>query len=260
MKRISRSEAAAHVRPAPVFVLVEPQMGENIGAAARAMLNFGVSGLRLVNPRDGWPNPKATAMASGAASVIDGAQVFSTLDAAIADCQFVVATTARMRELATPMLEPEAALKRVSEKIAMGDRVAILFGGERNGLSSDDVARADVILSVPTNPAFASINLAQAALLVAYEWARVRPFADEAAETAANRRPQDAPAARADVDRLYQHLETALDARGYFFPVEMRGVMTRNLRAAFVRAGFSESEVRTLHGVFKSLSRKGDEA
>lgn len=232
-------------------------MGENIGAAARAMLNFGVTGLRLVNPRDGWPNPKAAAMASGASLVIDGVQVFETLDEALADCVYVLATTARRRELSLPVLTPHEAAAALRARVEKGERCAVLFGGERNGLSTDDVARADAILSIPVNPAFASINLAQAALIVAYEWSRV---IGEAAPPAGEGIDVESPAAREDVTRLYEHLEGTLDRAGYFFPPEMRETMTRNLRVALIRANFTENEVRTLRGVVKALDKDRNEA
>ena len=236
--------------PAPLFVLVEPQMGENIGATARAMLNFGVSGMRIVNPRDGWPNPKAAAMASGAALVIDQAQVFPDLGAAIADCQFVIATTARRRELMLPVFDPGEAVIALKERMAAGEKCAVIFGGERNGLSSDDVARADAILSVPVNPAFASLNLSQAALIVAYEWSRLSDY--EVIETPL---AEELRASRADVARLADHFESELDEAGYFFPPEKRPAMVRNLRAALSRARFTEGEVRTLRGAIKALAK-----
>jgi tRNA/rRNA methyltransferase len=248
--RISMKKARDAISPAPIFVLVEPQMGENIGATARAMLNFGVSALRLVAPRDGWPNPKAAAMASGAAFVIDQTRIFDTVDEAIADCQYVVATTARQRELTLPVFSPAEAAVVLRDRIDADQRCAVLFGGERNGLSSDHVARADAIISVPVNPAFASINLSQAALLVAYEWAQatgdvktVNPLLDEK------------PANREYVAQFLNQLETALDAAGYFFPEEKRPSRVRNLHTAFSRAGFTEPEIRTLHGVIKALAK-----
>lgn len=256
--RISRSKAREHVSPAPAFVLVEPQMGENIGAAARAMLNFGVSGLRIVNPRDGWPNPKASAMASGAAAVIDEARVFDAFSDAVADCQFVIATTARRRELMLPVMEPAAAAAELRRRIDAGETCAVVFGSERNGLSSDDVALCDAILSVPVNPAFASINLAQAVMIAAYEWSCAARDGGgyKTIETPLAHEP---PAPREDVTRLIAHLEGELDAAGYFFPPEMRPAMERNLRAALTRAGFTEGEIRTLRGVVKALSRKRNE-
>lgn len=250
-QRMSRKKVRDSLSPAPIFVLVEPQMGENIGAAARAMLNFGVSGLRLVNPRDGWPNAKAGAMAAGAAIVIDQTEVFETLKDAIADCQYVIATTARMRELALPVLTPVEAAANLETRISAGQRCAVIFGGERSGLSSDDVARADAILSWPVNPAFASLNLSQAVLLIAYEWSRASGLA-----AIENPMADEAPAKREDLSRFLDRLEASLEAAGYFFPPEKRSGMVRNLRAAFTRAGFTELELSALHGAIKALSRK----
>jgi tRNA/rRNA methyltransferase len=212
------------------------------------MLNFGVSGLRLVRPRDGWPNPKAAATAAGAAMVIDRAAVFQTLDAAIADCRFIAATTARRRELTTPVLSPREAAVALRAHIEAGERCAVLFGGERNGLSSDDIARADAIVSIPVNPGFASLNLAHAALIVAYEWSQT------SGRLAIERSAGEPAAPRAELQRLVEHLERELDAAGYFFPVEKRPAMARNLRAALARAGFTEREVRTLRGAIKALA------
>jgi len=247
--RISRTKAREQVSPGPIFVLVEPQMGENIGATARAMLNFCMTGLRLVKPRDSWPNPKAAATASGAAMVIDQTRVFETLGQAIADCHYVVATTARRRELSTPILGPSDAAAALHARIARGERAAVLFGGERNGLSSDDVARADAIVSIPVNPAFASLNLAHAALVIAYECSRAEREIDVVEED------ERRPARREDLDGLIDHLESELDAAGYYFPAEKKPAMARNIRAAFSRAGFSESEVKTLRGVVKALAK-----
>lgn len=248
--RISRKRVREGLEPAPVFVLCDPQMGENIGASARAMLNFGISGLRLVRPRDGWPNPKASAMAAGASIVIDNARIFETLDDAIGDCQYVAAATARRRELSTPVLSADEAAAGLRRRIGRGERCAVLFGGERNGLASDEIARADAIISITANPAFASINLAQAVLLVAYEW-----FRAGAAPVEETQNPMMAPAARKELDGLYKHLERELDEAGYFFPKEKRPGMTRNLRAAIYKAGFTEPEVKTLRGVIKALAK-----
>ncbi|MEZ5929812.1 MAG: RNA methyltransferase [Parvularculaceae bacterium] len=250
-QRIARRDGAGALGPAPLFILVEPQLGENIGAAARAMLNFGVSGLRLVNPRDGWPNPAAAAMASGAAPVIDGAGVFATLEEALADCQFVLATTARPREMLLPVFDPAEAATALKSRIDRGERCAVLFGRERSGLTNEEVARADGVISIPVNPAFASINLAQAALIVGYEWARA-----DGREAFASDLDAAAPAPREDFEGLMAHLFAALDERGYFFPPEKRPIMERNLRVAFSRAGLTEGETRTLRGVIKALSRQ----
>lgn len=249
-ERISRRDGLGELRPAPLFVLVEPQLGENIGAAARAMLNFGLAGLRLVAPRDGWPNPAAAAMASGAAAVIDGAAVFATTGAALADRQFVLATTARAREMLLPVLDPAEAAQAMKARIERGEKCAVLFGRERAGLTNEDVMRADAIISIPVNPAFASLNLAQAVLIVAYEWARTdgRTRYGSDLETAV-------AAPKKDFEGLMEHLIGALAARNYFFPPEKRPVMERNLRIALTRAGFTESEVRTLRGVIKALIR-----
>lgn len=249
-QRQGRRDGQGALKPGPHFILVEPQLGENIGAVARAMLNFGLSRLRLVNPRDGWPNPAAIAMASGASPVIDSARLFDRMDAAIADCSYVLATTARPREILVPVLSPRAAAEIIKSRIERGETCAVLFGGERAGLSNEDAARADAIISIPVNPAFASLNLAQAALVVAYEWA----LADGRASFPSDL-DEEAPAPKTDLEGLIAHLFSALDETGYFFPPEKRPVKERNLRVALTRAGFTEGEIRTLRGVVKSLTR-----
>ncbi len=226
-------------------------MGENIGAAARAMLNFGVSGLRLVNPRDGWPNEKAGAMAAGATIVIDQARVFDTTREALADCNYVLATTARPREAFLPVLEPAEAAAEIKTRIARDERCAVMFGGERAGLSNDDVMRADAIVSIPVNPAFASLNLGQAALIMAYEWAKV-----DGRKAPASELERAVPASREDFERFFEHLVSELDAAGYFFPAEKRANMERNLKVAFMRAGLTEGETRSLRGVIKALTKR----
>ncbi|MEZ5893720.1 MAG: RNA methyltransferase [Parvularculaceae bacterium] len=251
--RPSADQALTHVRPAPAFVLVAPQMGENIGAAARAMLNFGLADLRIVNPRDGWPNEKATAMAAGATHVVDAAKVFSATADALADCHYVVATTARPREVRLPVLTPGEATAAMKARIDAGDRCAVLFGGERSGLDNEDVMRADAVVSIPVNPAFASLNLAQAALVVAYEWARAQNLENPPSLLDGAR-----PATKADFEGFFAHLVEELDATGYFFPPEKRASMERNLKAAFMRSGLTMSETRMLRGVIKALvTRRG---
>jgi len=247
-RRIARRDGRSALAPAPLFVLVEPQMGENIGAAARAMLNFGLSGLRLVNPRDGWPNERAGAMAAGASMVIDQTRVFETTADAIADCNYVLATTARPREALIPVLEPAEAANALKLRVERGEICAVLFGGERSGLSNDDVMRADTIVSIPVNPAFASINLAQAALIVAYEWARADGRKSLAAELY-----DAAPASKENFERLIDHLIQELDASGYFLVPDKRPTVERNIKAALTRAGMTEAEVRTFRGVIKAL-------
>ncbi|MBB5520014.1 RNA methyltransferase [Amphiplicatus metriothermophilus] len=247
--RTSRRDGRGALRPAPAFVLVEPQLGENIGAAARAMLNFGAAQLRLVAPRDGWPNPAAAATASGADVVIERAQVFGRLEEALADCNYVLATTARPREILLPVLSPEEAAAALKARIDAGARCAVMFGRERSGLLNDEVARADAIVSIPVNPSFASLNLAQAVAVLAYEWAKA-----DGREGFASGLEEAVPATRAALEGLLDQLIGALDAAGYFFPPEKRPVMERNLRAAFTRAGFAEGEIRTLRGVVKALA------
>ncbi len=245
--RPARRHAAEALGPSPLFVLADPQMGENIGAVARVMLNFGVTGLRLVRPRDGWPNEKAGAMAAGAAPVLDNVTVHQTVNDAIADCQFVAATTARRREMMTPVVAPKEAAATLRAQVEAGRKCAMLFGGERNGLSSEDVARADVIVSVPINPAFASLNLAQAACVVAYEWAQSDNTIAELAD------PERTPAARETVEGLIDHLQGELDKLGYFFPEEKKSLMQRNLRVALTQAAFTRAEVHSLRGAIKAL-------
>lgn len=257
MARIARRDGRGDLKAAPIFVLVEPQMGENIGAAARAMLNFGLSGLRLVNPRDGWPNEKAGAMAAGASIVIDRAEVFGTTREALADCNYVLATTARPREVILPVVDPAEAAQELRRRIDHGERCAVIFGGERSGLANDDIMRADAIVSIPVNPSFASLNLGQAAMIVAYEWSRAEGMTALASELY-----EHEPALRENFERLFDHLITELDDAGYFLVPEKRVAFTRNIKAALLRAGLTEAEVRTLRGVIKALvgrRRGGDE-
>ncbi len=235
---------------APVMVLVRPQMGENIGAAARAMLNFGLDRMRVVAPRDGWPNPKAVAMASGAGRVLEAAGLFADLPAALADCDRVYATTARGRELVKPVLTPEAAMAEARALAASGARTAFLFGPERAGLENDDIAPASAIVTVPVNPGFYSLNLAQCVLLLAYEWRRQAGGEMPAA-------PVAAPASLGEVARLGEHLEERLEAAGFFFPAEKAPGMKRNLRNMLARWSLTRAEVQTLHGILRQLARRG---
>ncbi|MEI2805023.1 RNA methyltransferase [Albidovulum sp.] len=239
----------------PVFVLVRPQMGENIGAAARAMLNFGLARMRMVDPRDGWPNPRAVAMASGAAGrVLDHAGVFPTLPEAVADCAFVFATTARGRDLTKPVMTPERAMDHARALSAAGQRVAVLFGPERAGLENEDVARANAIISVPVNPAFPSLNLAQAVLLCAYEWGRQGAAA--APEVLALAGTDLASAV--EVEKLGDHFEERLDAAGFFFPETKAEGMKLNLRNLWSRMPLTRADVQTLHGMLRQLLRRRD--
>lgn len=245
-----RPGLGAHIdRPGPAIVLVEPQLGENIGAVARVMLNFGLTDLRLVAPRDGWPNEKAATMASGAARVVERAQVAATTPEALSASQFVAAMTARPRESLTPVMTPEEAARAMKARIDRGEECALLLGPERTGLSNDDVARADVIVSIPVNPAFASLNLAQAACVFAYEWARA-----EGCKAAPSDLEVATPATREEFEGLIAHLFAELDRQRYFYPEEKRPIQQRKLRAALIRAGLTEGEVRTLRGVIKALT------
>ena len=234
----------------PVFVLVRPQMGENIGAAARAMLNFGLERMRIVDPRDGWPNSKAVALASGAGRVLDNAGLFGDLDSALADCDYVLATTARGRELTKPVMTPERAMETVRAMTLAGKKVAVLFGPERAGLENDDIIRANAIVTVPVNPEFFSLNLAQCVLLLAYEWRRqtveVPPIVLEmAGADFAN---------AAEIDKLAEHFEERLDVAGFFFPETKGPNMKRNLRNMWSRLGLTRAEVQTFHGMLRQIA------
>lgn len=236
----------------PVVILVNPQLGENIGMVARAMANFGLAELRLVDPRDGWPSDTARAAASKADHIIDGVKVFDRLEDAIADLNFVYATTARSRDGFKPVRGPSVAAATLRTRFIAGERTGILFGRERWGLNNEEVGLADEIVTFPVNPAFASLNIAQAVLLMSYEWMK-SGMADET-ETAFQPVEQT-PATKEDLFGLFGHLEEALDARGYFRPVDKKPRMIDNLRAVFTRRAMSMQEIRLLRGVISSLDR-----
>ncbi|MBZ4021612.1 RNA methyltransferase [Rhodobacter sp. TJ_12] len=239
----------------PFFILIRPQMGENIGGAARAMLNFALNRMRLVSPRDGWPNPKAVAMASGAAGqVLDHAGVFATTAEAIADCDFVFATTARGRELTKPIYTPEAAMAEARARIAQGQKVGVMFGPERTGLENDDIIRANAIITVPVNPEFYSLNLAQAVLLLSYEFGRQGSDAPAIDPGLAG----SEPATALEVEKLGDHYEERLDQAGFFFPETKAPMMKRNLRNMWSRFGLTRADVQTLHGALRQLMRGRD--
>ena len=237
----------------PAIVLVEPQLGENIGTTARAMANFGLSDLRVVNPREGWPNERAQAAASRA-PVIDAVRVYPTLGEAVADLNYLFATTARSREVSKEVVGPRAAAASARARIAGGAGVGILFGRERSGLTNEEVSLADAILTLPVDPAFSSLNIAQAVLIVAYEW-RLSNLAGEAAGVPFDGRI-DPPAPREELIRMFEHFEGALDRAAFFRPPEKRGHMVLALRAMFQRAGLTEQEVRTLRGVIAAFDRR----
>jgi tRNA/rRNA methyltransferase len=241
--------------PAPVVVLVEPQLGENIGAAARAMANFGLSRLRLVSPRQRWPNDKARMMAAGADRILDEAVLFDSLAAALADCSFVLATTARAHDQAKRVVGAAEAAREIAPRIGAGEIVAIVFGRERNGLENDEVALADRIVTLPVNPAFASLNLAQAVVIVAYEWFKLTgggelPFA----------MPEKSPAApKEQLLAFFASLERELEQVEFFRPPDKRETMQINLRNIFTRMQPTQQDIQTLHGVIMAIAqgRKG---
>lgn len=240
--------------PAPVVILVEPQLGENIGAAARAMGNFGLSRLRLVKPVQGWPNERARVMASGADRVLDQAELFDSVAAAVADCSFVLASTARQHDQAKPVIGADAAARLCAPRVAGGETVALMFGRERNGLENNEVGLADAIVTLPVNPAFASLNLAQAVVILGYEWFKLAgsglPFATP---------EKSPPAPKEQLLAFFNDLERELERIEYFRPAEKRETMTVNMRNIFTRMQLTQQDIRTLHGVIMALvaGRKG---
>ena len=241
--------------PAPVVVLVEPQLGENIGAAARALANFGLSRLRLVKPVQGWPNEKARVMASGADRVLDSAALYDSLSDAIADCSFVLATTARAHDQAKPVIGADKAAAEMAPRVAAGEAVALVFGRERIGLENHEVALADRIVTLPVNPAFASLNIAQAVAVVCYEWFKC-VGGGELPFTMPEKSP---PAGKQQFEAFFADLERELDKVEFFRPEEKRGTMGVNLRNIFTRMAPSQQDIRTLHGVIMAIvqGRKG---
>ncbi|WP_322865912.1 RNA methyltransferase [Aquicoccus sp. G2-2] len=237
--------------PQPAFVLVRPQMGENIGAAARAMWNFGLDRMRVVAPRDGWPSEAAVAMASGAGRLLDEAGLCGDLAGAVDDCTYVYATTARPRELTKPVLSPERAMIEAAERIAAGERVAVLFGPERAGLENADIAKANAIITVPVNPRFASLNLGQCVLLMAYEW--MRAAGEVVHEETALHKTQWASGL--DIEKLAEHYEDQLSEAGFFFPPEKAEGMKINLRNLWSRMRLTRADVQMLHGVMRQMVR-----
>jgi len=243
------------VQPAPVVVLVEPQLGENIGAAARAMANFGLSKLRLVKPQQGWPSDKARMMASGADRILNDAVLYDTLRDAIADCTLVYALTARAHDQAKPVVDAAAAAQETAPRVVAGETVALVFGRERNGLENDEVGLADRVITLPVNPAFASLNLAQAVLVAAYEWFKltqggVLPFS----------MPQkSALAPKQQLHAFFDSLDRELERVEFFRPPEKRETMTVNLRNIFHRMQPTQQDIQTLHGLIMAIAegRKG---
>ncbi|MGY6551787.1 MAG: RNA methyltransferase [Erythrobacter sp.] len=239
----------------PVIVLVRPQLGENIGKAARAMLNFGLTEMRLVAPRDGWPNPSAGPAAAGADIVLEQAQVYATTAEAVADCQHVHATTVRKRGVTKPVIGADEAGRLVHTEAG---RHAVLFGPERSGLETEDVALARNILTIPINPEFGSLNLAQAVVLVSYEWSRMARELAGASEVLVQPTQEDAlpPAPQDELDGLITHFEKLLEPRGYFLPEARAEATRRTLRTVLTKPAWNHLEVRTLRGILSSLERE----
>ena len=246
----------------PAVILMEPQLADNIGMGARALANFGLDELRLVNPRDGWPNEKARIAASGANYVIDDTVAVPSLEAGIADVNWLAATTARQRDLRKPVMTPAAAIAEMRRRIGAGERVGLLFGRERNGLETDEVANADALIMIPVNSRFASLNLAQAVLILGYEWMRTDPRQSLGRVTTYERPVEeglnlgdDRPATKEELLGLFGHLEGALDESGFFNPPHRRPSVVRNVRTMLTRMAPTAQEVRTLRGIVATLSR-----
>jgi len=239
-----RTERGNAMNNQPVIVLVRPQLGQNIGKAARAMLNFGLTDMRLVAPRDGWPNPEAGPAASGADQVLRDAAVYDSVADAVADCAHVYATTVRKRGITKPVVTPEAAATAIRGEPG---RSAILFGPERSGLETDDVALARTILTVPINPEFGSLNLAQAVILVAYEWSKEEGLASPPVVDLGE------PAPHEELEGMIGQLDDMLEAARFFFPPERAATSRRTLRTLLTKPGWTSQEVRTMRGVLSAL-------
>jgi tRNA/rRNA methyltransferase len=257
-----RGNAIAPPGTTPSVILIEPQLPDNIGMVARACANFGLDDLRLVDPRDGWPNEKARIAASGANYVIDDAAAYDTFDAALSDLNWVCATTARQRDLRKPVLTPEEAIAEMRKRIAAGQRCGVIFGRERNGLETHEVARADAVVMIPVNSRFASLNLAQAVLILGYEWMRNSEQATLGRVTTFEQalRPglylgDQVPATREELTGFFEHLERELERQGFFSSPDKRPSVVNNLRTMFLRAEPTGQEVKTLRGIVATLVR-----
>jgi len=244
-------------RAGPKVVLIKAQMGENIGACARAMANFGLHDMRLVAPRDGWPNESARPMASRADHVLDRVEVFAKTEDALADIQYVYATTARQRDMSKPVFTPHEAAADMQARVAAGEACAILFGGERAGLDNNDVVAANAVIHIPADPTFSSLNLAQAVLLVGYEWFQTLDGVDELIRPGI----KSPPAKAAEIAFFFERLEDELTKGGFLHPPEKKPAMVRNVRNIFQRVGLTDQDVRTLQGIISGLiRRRGDKS
>lgn len=242
----------------PILILVTPQLGENIGAAARAAKNFGLSELRLVSPRGGWPHPrhtrKAMDMASGAGEIVEAAQAYHVTAEAVADLHVTYAATARPRYMIKPVLTPREAAARMAIECAEGKKVGILFGPERTGLVNEDVQRADVIVTIPTNPDYSSLNVAQSLVLLCYEWFQARHLP----ESQGIPYGKAIPATKEEVEGLLNHLVGELDQHDYFKAADKKPGIVQNIANLFIRAGLTDQEVRTLRGIIRALVWRGE--
>jgi tRNA/rRNA methyltransferase len=245
---------------APTIILSHTQMGENVGAAARAMKNFGLSELRLIAPKMEWPNDRAQILASGAGEILERTQIYTDAKAALADCQLVFATTARGRDVTREILTPQAAAQRLRQASDAGLKTALLFGGERAGLDNDEISLCDALITIPTAPLpqikdseikAGSLNLGQAVLLLGYEWLK----SADATPASRIRATIAVPAARQELVDLFEHLERELDAGGFFFPPAKKGAMVRNIRAMILRSGLTDQQARTIRGMIVALVR-----
>ncbi len=240
----------------PAIILIEPQMGENIGAAARAMENFGLSDLRIVNPRDGWPNEKAYAVAASAAPILDNAKLYTNTNDAVADLHHLIATTGYARKMVKPVISPKEAVQQMRNTITQGSKSGLLFGAERTGLVNDDIVRCDAILMIPTSPEYPSLNLAQAIVVVAYEWfVSGNPIAhlSTTGPDATTVNTEIERASAAEVQGLFDHLEQELDRADFWKEWKKKPLMWQNLRNIFARNALTVQEIRTLRGVIRCL-------
>jgi len=266
-----KHEAQSTRHEVPSILLIRPQLGENIGAAARAMMNFGLSDLRITAPKNGWPNERAYDMAGKAAPILDALKTYDDTASAMADLNYAYAMTARSRELQKPVMEPEAAARDMHQRLARGERIGILYGPERTGLENEDIVRCDAIITIPTAPDHTSLNIAQSVVVMAYEWHRHKLLRAQQREPAlsprsgASLRGQEAEqeanqktATKAELEGFFTHLESELDAIDFWKNPDKKPIMWQNLRTAFIRATLTEQEVRTLRGVVRELrSRRG---
>jgi tRNA/rRNA methyltransferase len=235
--------------PSPVIILVRPQIGENIGMSARAAYNGELTQIRLVNPKEPWPNPKAVKSAAGAHVILDDVKVYDSLEDSLADLHFVLATSARPRDMTKFVYNAESAIKKLYEVIQQGHKVGIMFGPERTGLNNDDLSRADGLIEIPMNPDYTSLNLAQAVLILAYEWFKLKSQKPDIILS-----NSDTPfASKQEMIELFDHLEHELDASGFLRVEHKRPGMVRNIRNMFLRVGYTSQEVRTLRGIIASL-------